>query len=57
MRDAAELTGIASALLEALFPVENGIRLLSLKLSSLDRRARSGSASACRGYRTEGTGR
>lgn len=36
MRDAAELTGIASALLEPLFPVEKGIRLLGVTLSSLE---------------------
>ncbi|WGR61467.1 DNA polymerase IV [Paracoccus ferrooxidans] len=36
VRDAAELTGIASALLEALFPVEKGIRLLGVTLSSLE---------------------
>ena len=36
VRDAAELTGIASALLEPLFPVEKGIRLLGVTLSSLE---------------------
>ncbi|SFX96869.1 DNA polymerase-4 [Paracoccus pantotrophus] len=36
VRDAAELAGIASALLESLFPVEKGIRLLGVTLSSLE---------------------
>lgn len=36
VRDAAELTGIALALLEPLFPVEKGIRLLGVTLSSLE---------------------
>lgn len=36
VRDAAELAGIASALLEPLFPVEKGIRLLDVILSSLE---------------------
>ncbi|MEF9601667.1 DNA polymerase IV [Paracoccus sp. PXZ] len=36
VRDAAELTSIASALLEPLFPVEKGIRLLGVTLSSLE---------------------
>ena len=36
VRDAEELAGIASALLEPLFPVEKGIRLLGVTLSSLE---------------------
>ena len=36
VRDAGELAGIASILLERLFPVEKGIRLLGVTLSSLE---------------------
>ena len=36
VRDAAELTGIALALLEPLFPVGKGIRLLGVTLSLLE---------------------
>ena len=36
VRNAEELAGIASALLEPLFPVEKGIRLLGVTLSSLE---------------------
>ncbi|MFN8683603.1 DNA polymerase IV [Paracoccus sp. P2] len=42
VRDAAELTGIASALLEPLFPVEKGIRLLGVTLSSLETQGEDG---------------
>lgn len=36
VRDAEELAGVASTLLEPLFPVEKGIRLLGVTLSSLE---------------------
>lgn len=36
VRDADELAGVASTLLEPLFPVEKGIRLLGVTLSSLE---------------------
>jgi DNA polymerase-4 len=38
VRDAEELAGIASTLLEPLFPIEKGIRLLGVTLSSLEAR-------------------
>lgn len=42
VRDAAELAGIVSTLLEPLFPVEKGIRLLGVTLSSLEPKGEDG---------------